>query len=83
MRNLVLILLMFSLLLAGCNANPQPTRGEVTVFLVFIRLSLVTFVPGTIVTTGNSGALAALQSASQPPCRMLVAASPAARGTLQ
>ena len=33
MRNLVLILLMFSLLLAGCNANPQPTRGEVTVFV--------------------------------------------------
>ncbi|MFZ2420317.1 MAG: branched-chain amino acid ABC transporter substrate-binding protein [Anaerolineae bacterium] len=33
MRNLVLILLVFSLLLAGCNANPQPTRGEVTVFV--------------------------------------------------
>ncbi len=33
MRNLILILVVSSLLLAGCNANPQPTRGEVTVFV--------------------------------------------------
>lgn len=33
MRNLILILVVLSLLLAGCNASPQPTRGEVTVFV--------------------------------------------------
>lgn len=33
MRNLILILVVSSLLLTGCNANPQPTRGEVTVFV--------------------------------------------------
>lgn len=33
MRNLILILVVLSLLLTGCNANPQPTRGEVTVFV--------------------------------------------------
>ena len=33
MRNLILILIVLSLLLTGCNASPQPTRGEVTVFV--------------------------------------------------
>ena len=33
MRNLVLILITVSLLLTGCNASPQPTRGDVTVFV--------------------------------------------------
>jgi len=33
MRNVILILIVLSLLLTGCNASPQPTRGEVTVFV--------------------------------------------------
>ena len=33
MRNVILVLIVLSLLLTGCNASPQPTRGEVTVFV--------------------------------------------------